>query len=59
VVSYRLADIDGDGQEELVAAVVLERGLLKDSKSMIYVYNLDGVRALSGKTSTPAIIESK
>jgi hypothetical protein len=59
VVSYRLADIDGDGQEELVAAVVLERGLLKDSKSMIYVYNLDGVRALSGKTSVPGIIESK
>jgi hypothetical protein len=59
VVSYRLADIDGDGQEELVAAAVMERGLLKDSKSMIYVYNLDGVRALSGKTSVPGIIESK
>ena len=58
VVSYRLADVDGDGQEELVAAAVLERGALKKTKSMIYVYNLDGVRALSGKTSAPGIIES-
>jgi hypothetical protein len=58
VVSHRLADVDGDGQEELVAAAVLERGMLKKTKSMIYVYNLDGVRALSGKTSAPGIIES-
>ena len=58
MVSYRLADLDGDGQEELVAAAVMERGFLKKSKSMIYVYNLDGVRTLSGKTSAPAIIES-
>jgi TolB-like protein len=58
VVSYRLADIDGDGQEELVAAAVLERGTFKKSKSMIYVYELDGVRALSGKTTAPGIIES-
>jgi TolB-like protein len=58
LVSYRLVDIDGDGQEELVAAAVLERGAFKKSKSMIYVYELDGVRALSGKTSAPGIIES-
>jgi hypothetical protein len=58
VVSYRLADVDGDGQEELVAAAVLERGMLKKTKSMIYVYELDEVRALSGKTSAPGIIES-
>jgi hypothetical protein len=58
VVSYRLADVDGDGQEELVAAAVLERGTFKKTKSMIYVYELDGVRALSGKTSAPGIVES-
>jgi TolB-like protein len=61
VVSYRLADVDGDGQEELVAAAVLERGSLttfKQAKSMIYVYELDRVRALSGKTSAPGIVES-
>jgi hypothetical protein len=58
VVSYRLADVDGDGQEELVAAAVLERGTFKKTKSMIYVYELDRVRALSGKTSAPGIIES-
>jgi hypothetical protein len=58
VVSYRLADVDGDGQEELVVAAVLERGTFKKTKSMIYVYELDGVRALSGKTSAPGIIES-
>jgi hypothetical protein len=58
VVSYRLADVDGDGQEELVAAAVLTRGMLKKTKSMIYVYKLDEVRALSGNTSAPGIIES-
>jgi TolB-like protein len=58
VVSYRLADVDGDGQEELVAAAVLERGTFQKTKSMIYVYELDRVRALSGKTSAPGIIES-
>jgi len=58
VVSYRLADVDGDGQEELVAAAVLERGSFKKTKSMIYVYELERVRALSGKTSAPGIIES-
>jgi TolB-like protein len=58
VVSYRLGDVDGDGQEELVAAAVMERGILKKTKSTIYVYELDEVRALSGKTSAPAIIES-
>ena len=58
VVSYRLADVDGDGQEELVAAAVLERGTFKKTKSTIYVYELDRVRALSGKTSAPGIIES-
>ena len=58
LVSYRLADMDGDGQEELVVAAVLERGTFKKTKSIIYVYNLDGVRALSGKTSAPGIIES-
>jgi len=58
VVSYRLGDVDGDGQEELVAAAVLERGTFKKTKSMIYVYELDEVRALSGKTSAPGIIES-
>jgi hypothetical protein len=58
VVSYRLADVDGDGHEELVAAAVLERGTFKKSKSIIYVYELERVRALSGKTSAPGIIES-
>jgi TolB-like protein len=58
VVSYRLADVDGDGQEELVAAAVLERGTFKKAKSIIYVYELERVRALSGKTSAPGIIES-
>jgi hypothetical protein len=58
VVSYRLADVDGDGQEELVAAAVLEKGTFKKTKSIIYVYELDRVRALSGKTSAPGIIES-
>ena len=58
VVSYRLADVDGDGQEELVAAAVLERGSFKKTKSIVYVYELERVRALSGKTSAPGIIES-
>ena len=58
LVSYRLADMDGDGQEELVVAAVVEGGTFKKTKSIIYVYNLDGVRALSGKTSAPGIIES-
>jgi TolB-like protein len=58
VVSYRLADMDGDGQEELVAAAVLEKRIFKKTRSMIYVYELDQVRALSGKTSAPSIIES-
>ena len=58
VVSYRLADVDGDGQEELVAAAVLERGTFQKTKSIIYVYELDRVRALSGKTSAPGIVES-
>jgi hypothetical protein len=42
----------------LVAAAVLQRGTFKKTKSMIYVYDLDRVRALSGKTSAPGIIES-
>jgi hypothetical protein len=58
VVSYRLADMDGDGQDELVAAVVLEKEIFKKTRSMIYVYELDGARALSGQTTTPGIIES-
>jgi hypothetical protein len=58
MVSFRLADVDGDGQEELVVAAVLERGTLKKTKSIIYVYELERVRALSGKTSRPGIIES-
>jgi hypothetical protein len=58
LISHRLADVDGDGQEELVVAAVTERGIFKKTKSTIYVYKLDEVRALSGKTSTPAIIES-
>jgi TolB-like protein len=58
MVSYRLADVDGDGQDELVAAAVLERGTFKKTKSMIYVYELERVRALSGKTSAPGFIES-
>jgi len=58
VVSYRLADMDGDGQDELVAAVVLERQTFKKTKSMIYVYELDGARALSGQDTAPGIIES-
>ena len=58
VVSYRLADMDGDGQDELVAAAVLEKEIFKQTRSMIYVYELDGARALSGQTTTPGIIES-
>jgi hypothetical protein len=58
VVSYRLADMDGDGQEELVVAAVLEKATFKKTKSIVYVYKLDHVRALSGKTSAPGIIES-
>ncbi len=58
VVSYRLADMDGDGQDELVATVVLEKEIFKQTRSMIYVYELDGARALSGQTTTPGIIES-
>jgi len=58
VVSYRLADMDGDGQDEMVVAAVQEREIFKKTKSMIYVYELDGARALSGQTTTPAIIES-
>jgi hypothetical protein len=58
VVSYRLADMDGDGQDELVAAVVLEKETFKKTKSMIYVYELDGARALSGQETAPGIIES-
>jgi hypothetical protein len=53
-----VTDVDGDGQEELVVAAVLERGTLKKTKSIIYVYELERVRALSGKTSRPGIIES-
>jgi len=58
VVSYRLADMDADGQDELVAAAVLEKEIFKQTRSMIYVYELDGARALSGQTTTPGIIES-
>ncbi len=58
VVSYRLADMDGDGQDEMVAAVVLEKQTFKKTKSMIYVYELDGARALSRQDSAPGIIES-
>ena len=58
VVSQRLADMDGDGQEELVVAAVLEKATFKKAKSIVYVYKLDHVRALSGKTSAPGIIES-
>jgi hypothetical protein len=58
VVSYRLADMDGDGQDELVAAVVLEKQTFQKTKSLIYVYELDGARALSGQTTAPGIIES-
>jgi TolB-like protein len=58
VVSYRLADMDGDGLDELVAAVVLEKQTFKKTKSMIYVYELEGARALSGQTTAPGIIES-
>jgi len=58
VVSYRLADVDGDGQDEMVAAVVLEKELTQKARSMIYVYELDGARALSGQTTSPGIIES-
>jgi len=58
VVSYRLADMDGDGQDELVAAVVLEKQTFQKTRSMIYVYELDGARALSGQTTAPGIIES-
>ena len=58
VVSYRLADMDGDGQEELVLAAVLEKATFKKANSMIYVYKLDQIRALSGKTGAPGIIES-
>ena len=58
VVSYRLADMDGDGQDEMVAAVVLEKEIFKQTRSMVYVYELDGARALSGQTTAPGIIES-
>jgi hypothetical protein len=58
VVSYRLADMDGDGQDELVVAAVLEKQIFKKTRSKIYVYELDQVRALSGKTTAPGIIES-
>jgi len=58
VVSYGLADMDGDGREELVAAAVVEKEIFKKTRSMIYVYQLDQVRALSGRTSAPSIIES-
>jgi hypothetical protein len=58
VVSYRLADMDGDGLDELVVAVVLEKQTFQKTRSMIYVYELDGARALSGQTTAPGIIES-
>jgi hypothetical protein len=58
VVSYRLGDVDGDGQEELVAAAVLEKQTFKKTRSMIYVYELDGVRALAGKPTVPSFVES-
>jgi hypothetical protein len=58
LISHRLGDVDGDGQDELVVAAVTDRGIFKKTRSTIYVYKLDEVRALSGKTSTPAIIES-
>jgi len=58
VVSYRLADMDGDGQDELVVAAVLEKEIFKQTRSMLYVYELDGARALSGQTTAPGIIES-
>ena len=48
----------GDGWEELVAAAVLEKEIFKKTRSMIYVYQLDQVRALSSKTTAPSIIES-
>jgi hypothetical protein len=57
VVSYRLADMNNDGREELIAAVALEKQIFNQTKSMIYVYELDRVRALSGKVTTPSIIE--
>ena len=58
VVSYRLADIDGDGEDEMVAAAVLEKEIFQKTRSMIYVYELDAARALSGQTTAPGIIES-
>ncbi len=58
VVSQRLADVDGDGQEELVAAAVLEKETFKKYKSMIYVYKLDRVRTLGPAITAPAAIQS-
>jgi TolB-like protein len=57
VVSYHLADVDGDGMDELVAAVALEGEtfkLFKKSKSMLFVYELDRVvQPGSSASSTP------
>jgi TolB-like protein len=48
VVSYQLADVDGDGQDEIVAAVALEKELLARSASMIHVYELHQVSGPPG-----------
>jgi hypothetical protein len=59
VVSQRLADVDNDGQEELVAAAVLEKeGFVKKRISIIYVYELDRMRALGATTAPPPAIKS-
>jgi len=44
VVSYRLADVDGDGADELVAMVLKDKEFLKASKSVLFVYELGQVR---------------
>ena len=48
VVSYHLADVDGDGEDEIVAAVFLEKSLLARSASMIHVYELHQVSRPAG-----------